>query len=163
MKVMVAVDESEGSMHALEWTLDHLFPWLNSGQQVLLRSLIVLHVQKHLHHYLFSKDLAVDMKSVINSVKRAQEQNTTKVVTSATEISVVHMKSVISSVKKAEEQNTTKVVTRATEICKARQIIAETIVLDGEPKDVISHTVELMEIDLLVGSHGHSKLKRWFM
>ena len=51
MKVMVAVDESEGSLYALSWGLDHLFP--SSASVADSGEVVVVHVQQHFHNYVF--------------------------------------------------------------------------------------------------------------
>lgn len=67
MKVVVAIDESEGSLHALVWALDHLFTTTAStgasasvtgGEVTDLAehprgSLILVHVQQPFQHYMF--------------------------------------------------------------------------------------------------------------
>lgn len=45
MRVMVAIDESDGSLYALSWTLDH-FMAANSSTLARPRSLIVFHAQQ---------------------------------------------------------------------------------------------------------------------
>ena len=44
------------------------------------------------------------------------------------------------------------------------QIKAETLILDGDPKDMICQAAEQMHADLLVvGSRGLGKIKRWLL
>ncbi|XP_042486849.1 uncharacterized protein LOC122067063 isoform X2 [Macadamia integrifolia] len=68
MKVMVAIDESQESFHALKWVFDHLFlflPSFSSSAGVAVAAaeaeatqnqehgmVILVHVQQPLHHYI---------------------------------------------------------------------------------------------------------------
>lgn len=54
MKVLAAVDESEGSLYALSWALDNLFPSSSgdSPSASVLGRLILLHAQQPLQHFM---------------------------------------------------------------------------------------------------------------
>eukprot|EP00261_Vitis_vinifera_P021864 XP_010653225.1 PREDICTED: uncharacterized protein LOC100254700 isoform X2 [Vitis vinifera] len=71
---------------------------------------------------------------------------------------------VIESVRKAQEQNSSVILSRALRLCKDKMVKAETLILDGDPKEMICQAAEQMHVDLLlVGSRGLSKLKRAFL
>ncbi|KAL6997866.1 hypothetical protein U1Q18_007991, partial [Sarracenia purpurea var. burkii] len=57
MRVMVAVDESEGSFFALKWVLDHLFPSTGGGATAELNQdlgmVTVVHVQQPFQPYIY--------------------------------------------------------------------------------------------------------------
>lgn len=54
--VVVAVDESQESLYALSWAIDHLFPVPTTSHEVAAgsTSLKVLHVQPPVHNYIHS-------------------------------------------------------------------------------------------------------------
>lgn len=68
------------------------------------------------------------------------------------------------SVRKAQEENSRHLLERAAQLCssKAKQPVkAETVIVEGDPKETICHVAEQMDVDLLVvGSRGLSKIKR---
>ncbi|XP_010917884.1 uncharacterized protein [Elaeis guineensis] len=135
MKVMAGVDESEGSMHALCWALDHLFT--ATGGEVpdktqALGRLILLHAQQPLYHFVHP------MGPAVYATLTAME-----------------------SMRNAQKENSIWVLERASQICIERLVKAETIIIDGDPKDVICQATEEMSIDLLImGSRGLGKVKR---
>ncbi|KAI3988538.1 hypothetical protein MKX01_026352 [Papaver californicum] len=72
--------------------------------------------------------------------------------------------SVIESVRKAQEQNSTMLLSRALQICKQRPVKVETLMMEGDPKDMICQAAEQMHADLVVvGSRGLGKIKRAFL
>ncbi|ONK68857.1 uncharacterized protein A4U43_C05F16770 [Asparagus officinalis] len=72
--------------------------------------------------------------------------------------------SVRDSVKKAQDQNSAIVISKAVQLCKERLVEPETMLLEGDPKDVICQAAEEMHADLLVvGSRGLSMLRRAFL
>ncbi|XP_048137733.1 universal stress protein A-like protein isoform X2 [Rhodamnia argentea] len=138
-KVMVAVDESEGSFYALRWTLDHQVgrsspaPAADDDEEVEMITLV--HVQQPFHHY------AVP----------AGPAGTAMYATSAA----------AESVRKAQEENTAIIMSRALHMCKESMVKAETLILIGDPKDMICQATEQMHVDLLVvGSRRLGKIKR---
>ncbi|OVA00860.1 Universal stress protein A [Macleaya cordata] len=139
MKVLVAIDESEGSFYALKWALDNLFTSNAAAsipdQTQNLGMVVVLHVQQPFQHYIFPAGPAVYATT-----------------------------SVVESVRKAQEQNSGMLLSRALQICKERLIKAQTLIMDGDPKDMICQAAEQIQSDLLVvGSRGLGKLKRAFL
>ncbi|KAL3535985.1 hypothetical protein ACH5RR_004446 [Cinchona calisaya] len=69
---------------------------------------------------------------------------------------------VVESVKKAQEENATLVLSRALQMCKNRKIKAETLILDGDPKVRICEAAGELHVDLVVvGSRGLGKVKRY--
>ncbi|KAL3715903.1 hypothetical protein ACJRO7_007631 [Eucalyptus globulus] len=141
MKVMVAVDESEGSFYALRWTLDHLLrrstPALAlDGDEVEMITLA--HVQQPFQHYAFPAGPGGAAFYAASSV--------------------------MESVRKAQEENSALILSRALHMCKESMVKAETLILIGDPKDMICQATEQMHTDLLVvGSRGLGKIKRAFL
>ncbi|GMN39635.1 hypothetical protein TIFTF001_008864 [Ficus carica] len=70
--------------------------------------------------------------------------------------------SVVESVRKAQEENSSALMSRALQMCKEKpNIKAETLILEGDPKDKICQATEHMHVDLLVvGSRGLGTIKR---
>ncbi|XP_010263144.1 PREDICTED: universal stress protein A-like protein isoform X2 [Nelumbo nucifera] len=137
MKVIVAIDESEGSFYALRWAIDNIFTYAVAApdQSLELSKIYLLHVQQPFQHYIFPSGPAVYATSAV-----------------------------LDSVKKAQEQNSATLLARALQICKERMIKAETIILDGDPKDVICQAAEQIHADyVIVGSRGLGKIKRAFL
>ncbi|WOK99190.1 hypothetical protein Cni_G07902 [Canna indica] len=150
MTVLVAVDDSEGSLYALSWALDNLFTPGGaahaSGKTAALGRLILLHAQQPLQHFMHP-----NLYSYLLSLLDNNQYITAVYATS----------SVIDSVRKAQEQNSRNLLQRAAQICTSKLVKAETVIVDGDPKDVICHVAEELQADLLVvGSRGLSKIRR---
>ncbi|KAL0848351.1 hypothetical protein Bca101_021598 [Brassica carinata] len=65
--------------------------------------------------------------------------------------------------KKAGVQST-NLFTPALELCRAKMVKTETMILDGDPKEMICQAVEQTHTDLLVvGSRGLGMIKRAFL
>ncbi|MCL7042763.1 hypothetical protein MKW94_001259 [Papaver nudicaule] len=147
MRVLVAIDDSEDSFYALEWALDNLF---TSGaaaaasstepadQTQLLGMLYLLNVQQPFQDYLFPAGGGPLMYPTT---------------------------SVIESVRKDQEQSSTYILSGASQICNQRTVVkVETMMMEGDPKDMICQAAEQMDIDfVLVGSRGLGKIKRAFL
>ncbi|KAF5177467.1 Adenine nucleotide alpha hydrolases-like superfamily protein [Thalictrum thalictroides] len=141
-KMLVAIDESDESIYALKWALDNLFFDVNTGHVADQQQkgeetgvVILVHVQQPLQHYIFPAGPAVYATTPV-----------------------------IDSVKKAQAQNTALLVSRAMQLFNGRAIKVETIVCDGDPKDMICQTADHTHPDIVVvGSRGFSKLKRAFL
>ncbi|GJM84632.1 hypothetical protein PR202_ga00321 [Eleusine coracana subsp. coracana] len=70
MKVLVAVDDSDGSRHALAWVLDHL---VEQQQQ-----LVLVHAHEPLHHFMYPVgpgSAVYGAASMMESVRAAQAEN----------------------------------------------------------------------------------------
>ncbi|XP_077226134.1 uncharacterized protein LOC143859297 [Tasmannia lanceolata] len=140
-RIMVAIDESEGSFYALRWALDNLFCYgyktkEEEEEQVCVeKTLTILHVQQPFQHYMFPAGPAVYATSAV-----------------------------VDSVRKSQEQNSALLLSRALEMCKGKPIKVESVIVDGEPKDMICEVAERIHADLVVvGSRGLSKIKRAFL
>ncbi|XP_065852562.1 universal stress protein A-like protein isoform X2 [Euphorbia lathyris] len=122
MKVMVAIDESEGSFYALQWTLDNLkFSGL----------ITLLHVQ-----------------DPFNPIALGGAASVT----------------VVESVRKAQQEASAALLSRALNMCNDKMVKAETVVIEGDAKDIICEFTEKAHFDLLVvGSRGLGKIKRAFL
>ncbi|KAF3442799.1 hypothetical protein FNV43_RR16716 [Rhamnella rubrinervis] len=145
MKVMVALDDSDLSFYALTWALDNLFAAsVGLGAAATkafpgeVDTVYLVHVQQPFHHYAYP----------------VGPGSTAVYGTSA----------VVESVRKAQEEISAALLSRALNVCKEKLIKAETLILDGDPKDVICQASEQMHVDLLVlGSRGLGKIKRAFL
>ncbi|XP_019426997.1 PREDICTED: universal stress protein A-like protein isoform X3 [Lupinus angustifolius] len=136
MKVMVAIDESEGSFYALKWALDKLFSNKVTGSENEGKVFLV-HVQHKVHNYVYPVPVGP----------------------------VFYPASVVAdSVQKAQEQISASIISRALQICKDNLVKAESIILKGDPREMICQAVEQIQVDLLIiGSRGLGMLKRTFL
>ncbi|GAB4834114.1 hypothetical protein Ancab_032374 [Ancistrocladus abbreviatus] len=141
LKVMVAVDDSDASFYALNWTLTNLIkpvaaaaPPAAGGEPVEEGCMVyVVHVQQPLHH--------------VFPVAAGPAAFTTP---SATD-----------SVKKAQAEVSASILDRALRICEQKMVRAESLILEGDAKDMICEGAERMHVDLLVvGSRGLGHIKR---
>ncbi|KAF9602230.1 hypothetical protein IFM89_025940 [Coptis chinensis] len=80
-RVMVALDEHEGSFYALKWALNNLFTTCDHGLSVDQQDvgiMIIVHVQLPFQHYIYpgpAGPAVYGNTSVMESVKKAQEHN----------------------------------------------------------------------------------------
>ncbi|XP_020083707.1 uncharacterized protein LOC109707044 isoform X2 [Ananas comosus] len=72
--VVAAVDESDVSLHALSWAIDHL---LKSAANTL----VLLHAQRAIDHFIYPA-----AGHVLVSIKKAQEENSRNVISRAMQI-----------------------------------------------------------------------------
>ncbi|KAH9674151.1 Usp domain-containing protein [Citrus sinensis] len=140
MKVMVAIDESAESFNALKWALDNLYgivgftPEAGGGGGILT----IVHVQEPFQRFVLP---ALSTSSAFYATS-----------------------SMVESVRKSQEENSAALLSRALQMCKDKMVKAESLVLEGDPKDMICQSAEQMHIDLLVvGSRGLGKIKRAFL
>ncbi|CAN1306987.1 Universal stress protein A-like protein [Linum perenne] len=147
LRVMVAIDESDGSFYALQWVLDHLVggggggivpsnePSLEDTGMVTL-----VHVQQPFHPQILPV---------------GPGGNAAFYATSAT---------FQASMKQAEDENSAALLARAMKLCSDNMIKAETLILEGDAKDKLCQATEQTHVDLLVvGSRGLGKIKRAFL
>ncbi|KAK9156960.1 hypothetical protein Scep_003534 [Stephania cephalantha] len=156
-RVMVAIDENETSFHALQWTLDFLFPSATAAaaaaapppdhhkeeeeKEEEVGSVILLHVHRPFQHLIIPAVPGPAAAAVY-----------------------VPSSSVIESVKKAQEKNTAMLLSQASKLCKHTPVKVETMMMEGEPKEMICEAVEQTHPDLLIlGSRGLGTLKRAFL
>ncbi|CAK9169210.1 unnamed protein product [Ilex paraguariensis] len=138
MKVLVAIDESDASFYALKWTLDRLFlrsavatPTPEPSNLEDSDVLTVVHVIQPFQHYILP---AIPPVPVYVDMEAS---------------------------RKVQEENVASILSRALRMCKEKMIKAETLILQGDPKEMICQAVEDMNADLLVvGNRGRSKIKR---
>ncbi|KAJ4832038.1 hypothetical protein Tsubulata_017765 [Turnera subulata] len=141
-KVMVAIDESEGSFCALQWALDNLVnaaavtpsnePSQESGMFVLV------HVQPPFQYHVYPAGPGG--------------------------AAFFGSSSIIESVRKAQAENAAALLSRALQMCKTRMIKAESLILEGDPKEMICQATEQVHVDVLVvGSRGLGMVKRAFL
>ncbi|XP_016433938.1 uncharacterized protein LOC107760405 [Nicotiana tabacum] len=70
----------------------------------------------------------------------------------------------VEAVKKAQQENATTILSRAFRMCTQKRVKAETLILEGDPKDKICQAADELHVDLLVmGSRGLGKIKRAFL
>ncbi|XP_038691455.1 universal stress protein A-like protein isoform X2 [Tripterygium wilfordii] len=125
MKVMVAIDDSEGSFHALQWTLDNLSNVIRATP-IDDGMVTLVHVQEPFQHRIFPVGSAA-----------------------------------VENIRKSQQENSARILSRALQICEAKMVKAETLILDGEPREMICQAAEQMNVDLLVvGSRGFGMIKR---
>ncbi|KAK2400777.1 Adenine nucleotide alpha hydrolase superfamily protein [Trifolium repens] len=144
MKVMVAIDESDGSFYALNWVLDNLFNVMTStciGASSTHENegmIFLVHVEPIFHNYVYP----------IGSTGAA----------------FYPASAVVDSVKKGQQEQSAALLSRALQICKDKQIKAESVILNGDPREMICQAAEQMQVDLLImGSRGLGRLKRAFL
>jgi nucleotide-binding universal stress UspA family protein len=131
--IVVAVDESEESMHACEWACKHLSAIETSKviettdiqQQQQSYNMILIHVQ-----------------STASSVSAGP--------------AYILSNQVFEFLDLEAKRNTQRVLNRALHICERYGVKAETHVVIGEAKEKICETAAKLGAHLLVvGSHGH--------
>ncbi|CAL9204004.1 unnamed protein product [Musa hybrid cultivar] len=148
MKVLVAVEETEGSLYALSWALDNLFTSASDvpDKTESLGRLVLIHAQQPLQHF---------MHPVGPCMTDPHHRSFSVLFT------VYATSSVIDSVRRAQEQNSRNLLERATQVCRSKLVEAEMVIVDGDPKEMICQFAEQMQADLLVvGSRGLSKIRR---
>ncbi|KAL8263178.1 hypothetical protein R6Q59_024527 [Mikania micrantha] len=142
LKVMVAVDEGDVSLYALKWTLDNLFKnHAGAGEEIPVEEpdpeqgmVTVVHVVQPFERYMFPAEPSMYTSAAM-----------------------------VESMRKAQRQNAAQLLSQAYQACKKTkmQIKAETLILEGDPKEMICQAVEEMNYDLLVvGSRGLGAIKR---
>ncbi|KAG9445211.1 hypothetical protein H6P81_016551 [Aristolochia fimbriata] len=135
MKAMVAVDDSDASLYALKWTVDHFFGRRGGGGGGLTRdsgdaregTIVVLHVQQSIQGQFYQ----------IGSVE---------------------------AVSKLLGEKSAKIIARAVEVCSGSSATVESMVVEGEAKEMICTVAEKIHPDMaVVGSRGLGKIKRAFL
>ncbi|KAF2556871.1 hypothetical protein F2Q68_00017911 [Brassica cretica] len=140
-RIMVAIDESDSSFYALQWVIDHFSTLLmtTEGAEAEGGLLTVVHVQRTFHH--FAPFPAGPGATAVYPPSL-----------------------MIESVKKTQQETSAALLLRALQMCRAKQIRSETLVFEGEAKEIICQAVEQMHVDLLVvGSRGLGKIRRAFI
>ncbi|CAK7342173.1 unnamed protein product [Dovyalis caffra] len=142
LRILVAMDESDGSFYALNWALDHLVDGIvptNEPSQEESGMVTLVHVQQPFQYHMYPAGPGGAAAFYATS-------------------------SIVESVRKSQAENATALLSRAKQMCKDKMIKAETLVLEGDPKDKICQATEQMQVDLLVvGSRGLGKIKRAFL
>lgn len=134
-KVMVAVDESECSRHALEWALRNLAP-------ALAPPLLVLTVQPHFPLGYVS---AASFGAPLGTVPPVAPE-------------------LIRSMQEQQRELTQELLDKARAICAEHGVAVEAIVEVGDAKEVICEVAEKKNVDLLVlGSHSRGPIQRLFL
>ncbi|KAJ3673240.1 hypothetical protein LUZ60_006614 [Juncus effusus] len=141
LKVVVAVDDSEGSHYALSWVIDRIISSRRDDSQ-----LVVLYAQHAVDNFVYP---------VAGHGPLPYAPAGSAVYTPT---------SVFESIKKANEENSKRIIARAVDICKSKGVNATTAIVEGEPKDALCDAAEQVHADLLVvGSRGLGMLKRAFL
>ncbi|KAI9393225.1 hypothetical protein POPTR_006G198200v4 [Populus trichocarpa] len=139
LRIMVAIDDSDGSFYALNWALDNLVDGIvptTEPSQEESGLVTLVHVQQPFQHYMYPAGSGGAAAFYASS-------------------------SIIESVRKSLAENATALLSRALQMCKDKMIKAETLILEGDPKDKICRATEQMQADVLVvGSRGLGKIKR---
>ncbi|CAK8571256.1 unnamed protein product [Lathyrus sativus] len=142
MKVMVAIDDSDGSLYALKWALENLFDVMTSMEEATSSEnegmVFLVHVEPTFQNYVHAigpAGAAFYPASVV-----------------------------VDSVKKAQQEKSVAILSRALQMCKDKQVKAESVVLNGDPREMICQAAEQLQVDLLImGSRGLGTLKRAFL
>ncbi|CAL1370905.1 unnamed protein product [Linum trigynum] len=148
MKVMVAIDESDGSFYALQWVLDHLLGVggivpSNEPSVEATGMITLLHVQQPFHHHVYpvgpgGGGAAAAFYGTSSSFQEG--------------------------VRLAQAEASAALLARAMRMCSDKMVKAETLIMEGESKDTICQATEQTHVDLLVvGSRGLGKIKRAFL
>ncbi|KAK9715903.1 hypothetical protein RND81_06G197600 [Saponaria officinalis] len=152
LKVMVALDESDGSFYALNWALKNLLtPKISFGpisgdidESVGLHDeqgcmLYLVHVQNSFQSYVYPAGPGLHTAAFAAS-------------------------SVVESVRKAQAEISATILERALTFCRHSKVRAETLILEGDPKEEICKAIEQTHVDMLViGSRGLGQIKRAFL
>ncbi|KAL0374732.1 UNVERIFIED_CONTAM: hypothetical protein Sradi_3388900 [Sesamum radiatum] len=130
MNVLVAIDDSDESFHALQWVLDKILKRSPATEAAAVPEssrpvVTIVHVVESLARYAFHGGHVVDYG------RKEQEQNAARILSRAFEICRDKL-----------------------------SLNAKTLILEGDPKDKICRAVEEMDINLLVvGSRGLGQIK----
>ncbi|ESW17742.1 hypothetical protein PHAVU_007G264400 [Phaseolus vulgaris] len=138
MKVMVGVDESDGSLYALKWAIDNLFTAMATVGEATEENegmVFLLHVEPKVHNFVYPVGPGGAAFYPANVV--------------------------VESVKKAQEEKSASVLSRALKMCHDKLVKAESMILNGDPREMICEAADQMQVNLLVlGSRGLGALKR---
>ncbi|KAL9230815.1 hypothetical protein vseg_006115 [Gypsophila vaccaria] len=136
MKVMVGLDESEGSLYSLNWVLNNVLSTTNNIIQEDAPNMVYLvHVNPPFQSYVYPAGPVVYTTTMV-----------------------------LDSVKQAQEHISAAIFSRALRSCQEKSIKAQTLAMRGDPKEMICQAAEQMHVDLLVvGSRGLGMLKRAFL
>ncbi|XP_074270958.1 uncharacterized protein LOC141594870 isoform X1 [Silene latifolia] len=152
MKVMVGLDESDASFYGLNWALQHLFtpktlasatPTLVDDPRASLNEegclVYLAHVQSSFHNYVYPVGPGLHTAAFAGS-------------------------SVVESVRQAQAEVSARILERALSFCRHNKVRAETLILEGDPKEEICKAIEQTHVDMLVvGSRGLGQIKScWF-
>ncbi|XP_060191169.1 universal stress protein PHOS34-like [Lycium barbarum] len=70
----------------------------------------------------------------------------------------------VESASRAQAQEAARILARASEMCKAKMINAESLILEGDPKNLLCEATAKMNVDLLaIASRGLGQIKRAFL
>ncbi|XVF76013.1 hypothetical protein PTKIN_Ptkin13bG0233400 [Pterospermum kingtungense] len=148
MRVMVGIDDSEESFYALQRAINNLFNGQTSaaapglaGEEPSLLTLV------HVHQPIRNYGIASTAFPAGPGIRAAYPSTV-----------------MVDSARKTQEEIAAGILSRALKICNNKVIKAETLILEGDPKDKICEISEQMNIDLLVvGSRGLGKIQRAFL
>ncbi|KAF7058161.1 hypothetical protein CFC21_065283 [Triticum aestivum] len=130
MKVVVALDDSGGSHHALDWVLRSLFP---AGDQPATEEarheLVLVHALEPLHHAM------CPVGGPGSAVYGAPE--------------------IMQSVRAARKESARSLLDRARRVCHGRGVSAAAVLVEGESREALCRAAEDAGAGLLVvGSRG---------
>ncbi|XP_057744278.1 universal stress protein PHOS34-like [Arachis stenosperma] len=138
MKAMVAIDESEGSFYALKWALDNFFIDNNNNNEEGSIMVYLVNVQPKFQQHIYPVGVAG--------------------------AAFYPATAVMESVRKAQEESSAAILSKASKMCKDKLVKAESIILNGDPREMICQAAEQMNVNLLViGSRGLGTIKRAFL
>ncbi|KAM3274099.1 hypothetical protein ACQJBY_043343 [Aegilops geniculata] len=139
MKVLVALDDSGGSHHALDWVLRCLFPVGDQPAADEARhELVLVHALEPLHHAMCP----------VGGPGSA----------------VYGAPAIMQSVRAARKESARSLLDRARRACHRRGVSAAAVLVEGEPREALCRAAEDAGAGLLVvGSRGLGAVGRAFL
>ncbi|KAF7067698.1 hypothetical protein CFC21_073551 [Triticum aestivum] len=158
MKVVVAVDASEESLQALSWALDHVVR-LHPGASVVV--VHAQHRVDHFAYPVAAHGTVHNLARAHQPRELLPDTPFCAWRDRAVAGLAYAPPTALDSMRRAQEENSRKAVARALDVCRQKQASATAAVVEGDPKEAICQAVEDMRADLLVlGSRGLGMVKR---
>ncbi|KAK1275730.1 hypothetical protein QJS04_geneDACA001638 [Acorus gramineus] len=144
-RVMIAIDESECSHHALEWALDNLRESISSSSTAGATSAAPEAEEERLLTIYTAQPLTNLSYLTASSYGSASPE-------------------FIRSLQEQQQKVSLALLEQAKEMCARQGVVAETITEVGDPKETICETVDRLKVNLLImGNHGRGAIQRAFL